>query len=57
VKREGTEAVTAKCGDPGTFEVTSIVDTKEQCSDPGQPYVLNPTADNKTKVLCLKPRG
>jgi len=57
VKRSGTEAVKATCGDPGAFQVVSIADTKEQCADPGQPYVLNPTKDGKTQVLCLKPNG
>lgn len=57
VKRSGTQAVTAKCGDADAYEVTSIVNTKEECTDPGQPYVLNPTEDNKTQVLCLKRRG
>jgi hypothetical protein len=55
VKRDGDKAVTATCGDPGAFQVLSTVDTKEQCPDPGQPYVLNPTSDGRTQVLCLKP--
>jgi collagen type III alpha len=55
VKRSGTEAVKAACGDPDAFQVVSIADTKEQCADPAQPYVLNPTSDGKTQVLCLKP--
>jgi hypothetical protein len=57
VKKAGDEAVKAGCGDPGSFEVVSIVTAKEQCADPGQPYVLNPASDGKTQVLCLKPRG
>ena len=57
VKQDGDEAVKADCSDPGAFEVVSIADTKEQCADPGQPYVLNPTSDGRTQVLCLKPRG
>ncbi|MEV4640777.1 hypothetical protein AB0J80_25885, partial [Actinoplanes sp. NPDC049548] len=57
VKRDGTKAVTAKCSDAGSYEVTAIVDTPQQCPDPLQPHVLNPAADNKTKVLCLKQRG
>jgi hypothetical protein len=57
VKRDGEEAVTASCSDAGAFEVVSIADTKEQCADPGQPYVLNPTGDGRTQVLCLKPRS
>jgi hypothetical protein len=57
VKKSGDEAVKSGCGDPGSFEVVSIVNAKEQCTDPGQPYVLNPTSDGKTQVLCLKPRG
>jgi collagen type III alpha len=55
VKRSGDEAIKAVCGDAGAFQVVSIADTKEQCADPGQPYVLNPTANGKTQVLCLKP--
>ena len=55
VKRSGDEAVKATCGEPNTFSVVSKVDTKEQCPDPGQPYVLNPSGDSKTQVLCLKP--
>jgi hypothetical protein len=55
VKRSGDEAIKAACGDPGAFQVVSIADTKEQCTDPGQPYVLNPTTNGKTQVLCLKP--
>jgi len=57
VKRSGNEAVKATCGDADTFIVVSKVDTKEQCPDPGQPYVLNPTSDGKTQVLCLKPNS
>ena len=57
VKRSGDAAVKAECSDPGTFTVVSKVDAKEQCPDPGQPYVLNPTSDGKTQVLCLKPTG
>jgi hypothetical protein len=55
VKRDGDKAVTATCGDQGAFQVLSKVDSKEQCPDPGQPYVLNPTSDGRTQVLCLKP--
>jgi collagen type III alpha len=57
VKRDGAKAVTATCGDAESFEVVSKVDTKEQCSDPGQPYVLNPAGNGRNQVLCLKPRG
>jgi hypothetical protein len=57
VKRNGNEAVTANCGDAGSFEVTAIVNTKEECPDPNQPYVVNPTDNGRTQVLCLKPRG
>jgi hypothetical protein len=57
VKREGSAAVTANCGDAGAFEVTAVVDTKEQCPDPNQPYVVNPTDNGRSQVLCLKPRG
>jgi hypothetical protein len=55
VKRSGEEAIKATCGDAGSFQVVSVVDAKEQCADPGQPYVLNPTKNGKTQVLCLKP--
>ena len=57
VKRSGTAAVKASCGDAGAYQVVSIADSKEQCTDKRQPYVLNPTKDGKTKVLCLKPSG
>jgi hypothetical protein len=57
VKRNGEAAVTANCSDAGSFEVTAIVDAKEQCPDPNQPYVINPTDNGRTQVLCLKPRG
>jgi hypothetical protein len=57
VKRSGSEAVKADCGDPGTFKVASVADTKEKCGDPTQPYVVNPTDDGKSQVLCLKPNG
>jgi collagen type III alpha len=57
VRQEGNEAVTANCTDAGSFEVTAIVDAKEQCPDPNQPYVVNPTDNGRTQVLCLKPRG
>jgi collagen type III alpha len=55
VKRSGDEAIKAQCGDTGVFQVVSIAATKEQCADQAQPYVLNPTKDGKTQVLCLKP--
>jgi hypothetical protein len=57
VKQDGEEAVKVPCTDAGAFEVVSIADTKEQCADPGQPYVINPTSDGRSQVLCLKPRG
>jgi hypothetical protein len=57
VKRDGDEAVTASCGEAGAYEVVSGADTREQCADPNQPYVLNPTSDGRTQVLCLKPRS
>jgi collagen type III alpha len=57
VKQQGNEAVTANCSDPGSFEVTAIVDTKEQCPDPNQPYVVNPADNGRTQVLCLKPKS
>ena len=57
VKKSGTAAVKADCGEASTFQVVSIVDDKSKCADPQQPYVLNPTSDNKTQVLCLKPNS
>jgi collagen type III alpha len=57
VKRSGGEAVKADCGDPGTFKVASVADTKDKCGDPTQPYVVNPTDDGKSQVLCLKPNS
>ena len=57
VKRDGEQAVKAPCTDSGAYEVVSIVDAKEKCGDPGQPYVLNPAEDGRTQVLCLKPRA
>jgi collagen type III alpha len=51
VKRSGTEAVKATCGDAGSFTVVSVVDSKDKCPDANQPYVLN----GKSQVLCLKP--
>ncbi|HEY7272023.1 MAG TPA: hypothetical protein VH502_04745 [Actinoplanes sp.] len=57
VRRSGTTAVKASCGDAGTYQVVSIADTKDQCPDKNQPYVVNPTKDGKTQVLCLKPTG
>ncbi|HET9517441.1 MAG TPA: hypothetical protein VFO77_06945, partial [Actinoplanes sp.] len=57
VKRDGTLAVTATCGDADAYEVVSKVDTKEQCADPAQPHVLKPTGDGRNEVLCLKPRS
>jgi collagen type III alpha len=57
VKRSGNTAVKASCSDGGAYQVVSIADTKDQCPDKRQPYVVNPTKDGKTKVLCLKPSG
>jgi collagen type III alpha len=55
VKREGEEATTAACADAGAYQVASIADTQDKCADPGQPYVVDPTSDGRTRVLCLKP--
>jgi collagen type III alpha len=57
VRRSGNTAVKATCSDAGAYQVVSVVDTKDQCADKSQPYVLNPTKDGKTQVLCLKPSG
>jgi hypothetical protein len=57
VKRDGDAAVKAECSDATSFEVVSIVDDKGKCADPQQPYVVNPTSDGKSQVLCLKPKA
>jgi hypothetical protein len=57
VKRDGDAAVKADCSDATSFQVVSIVDDKAKCADPQQPYVLNPTTDGKTQVLCLKAKS
>jgi len=57
VKKSGTAAVKADCSDASSYKVVSIVDDKSKCADPQQPYVLNPTSDGKTQVLCLKSQG
>ena len=54
VKRDGESAVKSECTESGSFQVSSIVDDKAQCADPGQPYVINKTTDGKSQVLCLK---
>ena len=55
VKEEGDRPVAATCGQPNTFIVVSTVDDKAKCADPGQPYIVSPTGDGNTEVLCLKP--
>jgi hypothetical protein len=57
VKRSGDTAVKASCSDSGAYQVVSVADTKDQCADKKQPYVVNPTKNGKTQVLCLKPSG
>jgi hypothetical protein len=57
VKKSGTAAVKADCSEASSFQVVSIVDDKAKCGDPQQPYVLNPTTDGKSQVLCLKPNS
>jgi hypothetical protein len=57
VRRSGNTAVKASCSDSGAYKVVSVADTREQCADKNQPYVLNPTKDGKTQVLCLTPSG
>jgi hypothetical protein len=57
VKKSGETAVRATCSEASSFQVVSIVDDKSKCADPQQPYVLNPTTDGKTQVLCLKPNS
>ena len=41
--------------DQGAFMVVSTVDTRDQCPDPVQPHVINPTGDGRNQVLCLEP--
>lgn len=55
VRRSGNEAIKANCGEPGSFQVVSIADSKDKCADSKQPYVVNPTKDGKSQILCLKP--
>ena len=55
VRRSGNTAVKSSCSDSGAYRVVSVADTREQCADKSQPYVLNPTKDGKTQVLCLTP--
>jgi hypothetical protein len=57
VKKSGDTAVKADCGDATAYKVVSVVDDKSKCADPQQPYVLNPSTDGKTQVLCLKANG
>jgi hypothetical protein len=57
VRRSGNTAVKSSCSDAGAYQVVSVADTKDQCADKRQPYVVNPTKDGKTQVLCLKPSG
>ena len=57
VRRSGNTAVKSSCSDSGAYRVVSVADTREQCADKSQPYVLNPTKDGKTQVLCLTPSG
>jgi hypothetical protein len=57
VKKSGDSAVKADCSEASTFQVVSIADDKSKCADPQQPYVVNPTKDGKSQVLCLKPNG
>jgi hypothetical protein len=57
VRQNGPTAVTASCGDAGSFEVVSKVDTKEQCADPNLPYVVNPAGNGRDRVLCLRATG
>jgi len=57
VKKSDDKAVKANCSEASTFQVVSIADDKAKCADLQQPYVLNPTKDGKTQVLCLKPNS
>jgi collagen type III alpha len=57
VKQEGSAAVKTDCGGSGTFQVTSVVEDKNQCTDPAQPSVLTTDGDGKSQVLCLKPNS
>jgi hypothetical protein len=57
VKKSDDKAVKADCSDASSFQVVSIADDKSKCADPQQPYVVNPTDNGKTQVLCLKPNS
>jgi hypothetical protein len=57
VKKSGETAVKATCNEASSYQVVSIVDDKTKCGDPQQPYVVNPTSDGKSQVLCLKPNS
>ena len=56
VKQDGEAAVKAECGDAGAFQVVSIAG-QDRVRRPQQPYVVNPTGDGKSQVLCLKPQA
>jgi hypothetical protein len=57
VKKADDKAVKAECSEASSFQVVSITDDKSKCADPQQPYVVNPTSDGKSQVLCLKPNS
>ncbi|BEL03939.1 hypothetical protein Q0Z83_021300 [Actinoplanes sichuanensis] len=53
IRRAGDQAVEASCTDEGAFKVVSIVDSKDQCTDPVQPYLIDHTESGQDRVLCL----
>jgi hypothetical protein len=55
VRRSGSEAVVAQCGDSGAYTVVAKVDNQDKCTDPaGQPFVVV-AGGGKGNVLCLRP--
>jgi hypothetical protein len=54
VKQSGKEAKQVDCDEEGAFTVVSKETKREECADPGQPYVLIERG-GKEEVLCLTP--
>ncbi len=53
VKQSGETAAAVDCGDAEAHTVVSKVSTKEECTDPNQPYVTL-TGSGGNRVLCLE---
>ncbi|TDC71772.1 hypothetical protein E1193_28650 [Micromonospora sp. KC606] len=53
VKKSGSGAAAAECGEQDAFTVVSRVDNKDKCTDPTQPYVVL-KGNDANPVLCLK---